>query len=140
MLNLVWLPPERQRALLRALRASRELESVRHWEYGLVFVRELRNGMCVVNANALTLLLSGCDPTADMRLYLLTCDHRCAQCSPERYSLPPEHPHYPRFFLRHGVWHVSVWCPAIAQRGSPVRVEVPLPHPSLRSTAVDAYA
>jgi hypothetical protein len=124
MLNLRALPAERQRRLLESLRATRLLESVRQEQYGTVFVREIQNGMCVVNANALTLLLSSCDPTAGVRLYLLTCS--CPHCDTQRVALRPDHPHYPRFEWQGDHWNISVQCPS-AEGGALQEISVPLP-------------
>ena len=126
MLNLLSLPLERQWHLLHTLRRTRLLESVRHTQHGTVFVRELYNGMCVVNANALTLLLSTCDPSTGVRLYLLTCDATCPLCSSERVLLP-SHPHHPRVEQRDGRWYLSVWCPSLLRGGPSEYVTVPLP-------------
>lgn len=124
MLNVRALPLERQHRLLQELRSSRLLESVRQEQYGTVFVRELQNGMCAVNANALTLLLSTCDPAAGVRLYLLTCS--CPHCDTARVALGPDHPHYPRFEWQGDHWNICVQCPS-TEDGALLEVSVPLP-------------
>lgn len=127
MLNVAALSTERQFGLLARLRHDGSLESAEQWQHGIVFVRRLHNGMYVVHANALTLLLSAPCEHEELRVYLLTCHAQCPACANASYVLPSDHPHFPRVERRSdGRWHVAVSCPAMGDTGELENVDVPM--------------